>query len=171
MTPLTAARWASLSFTHLPELVQTHSHSVSDAIQPSYPLLSPSSPAFSLSQHQSFQMSQLFTSGGQSIGVSASESVSPVNIQGWFPLELTGFISLQSKELWRVFSNITVQKFQSFGTQVFFMAQLSHPYMTIGKTIALTIWAFTKLWVHNYTSILGILQLYSFFYVSKYLLY
>ena len=63
----------------------------------------------------SFQMSQLFTSGGQSIGASASASVLPVNIQDWFPLGLAGWISLQSKGLSRVFSNTTVQKHQFFG--------------------------------------------------------
>ena len=63
-----------------------------------------------------FQMSQLFTSGGQSIGVSAS--VLPTNIQEWFPLGLTGWISLQSKGLSRVFSNTTVQKHQFFGAQL-----------------------------------------------------
>ena len=66
----------------------------------------------------SFPMSQLFTSGGQSIGVSASESVLPMNIQGWFPLGLTGLISLQSKALWRLFSNTTVQMLQFFSTQL-----------------------------------------------------
>ena len=60
----------------------------------------------------SFQMSQFFTSGSQSIGVSASASVLSMNIQGWFPLELTGLISLQSKGLSRVFSNTTAQKHQ-----------------------------------------------------------
>ena len=65
----------------------------------------------------SFQMSQLFTSGGQSIGVSASTSVLPVNTQGWSPLGWTGWISLQSKGLSRVFSNTTVQKHQ-FGAQL-----------------------------------------------------
>ena len=64
----------------------------------------------------SFQMNQFFASHGQSIRVSASASVLPMNIQDWFPLELTGLISLQSKGLSRVFSNITVQKHQSFGT-------------------------------------------------------
>ena len=64
----------------------------------------------------SFQMSQFFTSRGQSIGVSASASVLPMNIQDWFPLELPGLIPLQSKGLWRVFSNTTVQKHQFFGT-------------------------------------------------------
>ena len=63
-------------------------------------------------------MSQLFSSGGQSIGGSALASVIPMNIQGWFPLGLTGWNSLQSKGLSRVFSNTTVQKLQFFGTQL-----------------------------------------------------
>ena len=63
-------------------------------------------------------MSQFFASGGQSIGVSASASVLPISIQDWFPLGLTGWISLQSKGLSRVFSNITVQKHQFFSTQL-----------------------------------------------------
>ena len=66
----------------------------------------------------SFQMSQLFTSGGPSIGVSASASVLPMNIQNWFPLGWTGWISLQSKGLSRVFSKTTVQKHQFFGPQL-----------------------------------------------------
>ena len=65
----------------------------------------------------SFPMSQFFTSGAQSIGVSASASVLPMNIQDWFPLGLTGLISLQSKGLSRVFSNNTVQKHQFFSIQ------------------------------------------------------
>ena len=65
----------------------------------------------------SFQMSQFFTSGGQSIGVSASAWVLPVNIQDWFPLRWTGWISLRSKGLSRVFSNVTVQKHQFLGAQ------------------------------------------------------
>ena len=66
----------------------------------------------------SFQMSQFFASGDQSIGVSASTSVLPINTQGWSPLGWTGWTSLQSKELSRVFSNTTVQKHQFFGTQL-----------------------------------------------------
>ena len=66
----------------------------------------------------SFQMSQLFASGGQSIGVSASASVLPMNIQDWFPLEWTVWISLQSKGLSRVFSNTTIQKHQFFSAQL-----------------------------------------------------
>ena len=85
----------------------------------------------------SFQMSQLFTSGGQSTGVSASASVLPMNTQDWFPLGWTGWISLQSKGLSRVFSNTTVQKASIFQHSAFFTVQLSHPYMTTGKTIDL----------------------------------
>ena len=66
----------------------------------------------------SFPMSQFFTSGGQSIGVSASTSVLPMNIQDWSPLGWTGWISLQSKGLSRLFSNTTVQKHQFFGAQL-----------------------------------------------------
>ena len=90
---------------------------------------------------ESFQMSYFFISGGQSIGVSASGSTLPMNIQDWSPLGWTGWISLLSKGLSRVFSNTTVQKHQFFGTQLS-SVQLSHPYMTTGKTIALTRWTF-----------------------------
>ena len=97
---------------HLPEFAQIHVHRVSDAIQPSHPLSSPSLPGFNLSQHQGlFPMSQFFASGGQSIGVSASASVLPINTQD-SPLGWTGWISLQSKGLSRVFFNTTVQKHQ-----------------------------------------------------------
>ena len=85
----------------------------------------------------SFPVSQFFPSGGQSIGVSASASVLPMNIQDYFPLGWTGWISLQSKGLSRVFSNTTVQKHQFLDT-AFFTIQLSQPYRTTGKTIALT---------------------------------
>ena len=104
------------------ELAQTHVHQVGDAIQPSHPLSSLSPPAFNLSQHQSLfhiKKSQFFTSGGQSTGVSASASLLLMNIQDWFPLGLTGLISLQSKGLSRVLSTATVQKHQFFGTQIF----------------------------------------------------
>ena len=104
----------------LPELAQTPVHWVGDAIQSSHPLLSPSPPSFNLSQQGgSFPVSQFFASGGQSIGVSASSSILPMNIQDWFPLEFTGLVSLQSKGLSRVFSNTTVQKHQFFGAQLF----------------------------------------------------
>ena len=104
----------------LPEFTQTHVNRTGDAIQPSHPLLSPSPPALNPSQYQGFQMSQLFASGGQSIGVSASASVFPMNIHDWLPLEWTGWISLHSKGLSRVFSNTTVQKHQFFSTHLSF---------------------------------------------------
>ena len=72
----------------------------------------------SFPESESFPMNQFFTSGGQNIGVSASASVLPMTIQDWFPLGWTGWISLQSKELSRVFSNTTVQKHQFFGAQI-----------------------------------------------------
>ena len=104
----------------LPEFTQIHVHWVGDAIQPSHPLSSPSPAVLqSFPASGSFQMSQFFTSGGQSIGVSASISVLPMDIQDWFPLGWTGWISLQSRGLSRVFSNTTIQKHQ------FFRAQLS----------------------------------------------
>ena len=71
----------------------------------------------SLPASESFPVSQFFTWGGQSIGVSASASVLPVNIQDWFPVVLMGLISLQCKQLSRVFSNTTVQKHRFFGIQ------------------------------------------------------
>ena len=84
-------------------------------------------------------MSHFFAIGGQSIGVSASASVLPMNTQDWSPLGWTGWISLQSKGLSRVFSNTTVsvQKYQFFSAQPSSQSN-SHPYMTTGKTIALT---------------------------------
>ena len=83
-------------------------------------------------------MSQFFTSGGPSIGASASASVLSMNIQDWFPLGQTGWISLLSKGLSRVFSNTTVQKHQFFSVQLSLWSN-SHSH---GKTIALTRWTF-----------------------------
>ena len=118
---------------YLLEFAQTYVHWVSDVIQPSHPLSSPSPPAFNLSQHQNlFQWVSSLPSGGQSIGATASASVPPMNIQDWFPLGLTGLISLPSKGLSRVFSNTTVQKHQLFSTQLSLMVQHSHP-NTTGK--------------------------------------
>ena len=103
----------------LPEFTQTHVHQVGDAIQPFHPLSSPSPPAQSLPASGSFPMSQLFACGGQSIGVSASASVLPMNTQDW-SLGWTGWISLQSQGLSRVFSNTTVQKLQFFRIRTYF---------------------------------------------------
>ena len=94
-------------------LAQTLAHWVSDAIQPFYPLSSPSPPAFNLSQRQG--LFQWVRSSHQV--AKALASLLPMNIQGWSPLGLTGLISLQSKGLSRVFSSTTVKKHQLFGTQ------------------------------------------------------
>ena len=112
---------------HLPEIAQVYVHCISNDIQPFHPL-PPSSSAFKLPQYQlenflalSFPISWLFTTDGQSIGASASASVPPMSIQGWFPLRLTGFISLLSKGLSRVFSSISIKKYQFFWCSAFFM--------------------------------------------------
>ena len=100
------------------EFTQTHVHWVSDAIQPSHPLSSPfSSCPQSIPASESFPMSQLFAWGDQSTGISASALFPPKKSQGWSPSEWTGWISLQSKGLSRVFSNTTVQKHQFCGAQ------------------------------------------------------
>ena len=116
-TPWIAARQASLSITNSRSLLKLTSI---ELVMPSNHLilycpllLLPSIfPSFGY-----FPVSQLFSSGGQSIGVSASASVLPKNIQNWFPLGLTGWNSLQSKGLSRVFSNTTVKKHQFFSAQ------------------------------------------------------
>ena len=141
-TPWITVAQASLSIINSWSLVKLMSIESSDAIQPSHLLSSPSPPTpQSLPASGSFPVSQLFAWGVQSIGVSASTSVLPMNTQDWSPLRWTGWISLQSKGLSRVFSNTTVQKHQFFGSP-FFTVQLSHPYMTTAKTIALTRWSF-----------------------------
>ena len=118
VTPWNAAHQVSLSIANSQNLFKPMSI---ESVMPSNhlilccPLLLPSS-IFPASG--SFKMSQFFTSGGQSIGVSASASVLPMNNQDWFPLGWTDLISLQSKGLSRVFSNTTVQKHQFFGAQL-----------------------------------------------------
>ena len=110
------ARQAFLSITNswsLPKIVSIESVMPSNHLilcRPSCPQSFPAS--------ESFQMSQLFASGGQGIGVSASTSVLPMNTQDWSPLGWTGWISLQSKGLSRVFSNTTLQKHQFFSAQL-----------------------------------------------------
>ena len=111
------------------ELAQSYVHHVGDAIQPSHTLSPPLPLPFqSFLASGSYPMSQFFTSGGQSIGVLVSASVLPVNFQDWFPLGWTGWISLQSKGLSRVFSNTTVQKHQFFSVQLSFQSN-SHIHM------------------------------------------
>ena len=117
VTPWTVALQASLSITNSWSLLKLMSI---ESVMPSshlilgrplllLPLIFPAS--------GSFQMSQFFKSGGQSIGASVSASILPMNTQDWSPLEWTGWTSLQSKELSRVFSNTTLQKHQFFGAQ------------------------------------------------------
>ena len=120
-------------------LAQTQVHRVSDAIQPPHPLSSPSAPTFNLSQHQG-----LFQWVGSSHQVTkALELQLPVNVQGWFPLGLTGLISLQSKGLSQESS--PTPQFKSINSSV--LRLLYGPtltsIMTPGKTIALTIWTFS----------------------------
>ena len=118
VTPWTAARQASLSITNSRNLLKLKSI---ELVMPSKHLFSVipfSSCLQSFPASGSFPRSQFFPSSGQSIGVSASTSVLPVNIQDWFPLGWTVWISLQSKGLSRVFSNTTVQKHQFFSTQL-----------------------------------------------------
>ena len=130
----TAARQVSLSITN------SHNPNPCPSSRWYHPAISSSVIPFSSCPQSflasgSFQKSQLFTSDGQSIRVSASISVLPMKTKDWSPLGWTGRISLQSKGLSRVFSNTTVQKHQVFGADsAFFIAQLSHPYMTTGQT-------------------------------------
>ena len=150
--PMDCSTAGLLVHYQLPERTQTHLHWVDDAIQLSHPLSFPS-PALSLSQYQGlFQW--VLRSGSQSIGVSASSfslhSVLPMNIRDWFPWGWTGWISLQSKGLSRVFSNITFQKHQLFDTQLSLHSNSHTHTWILEKTIALTRWIF----VGNVTSLL-----------------
>ena len=111
-----------------------------------HPTISSSVIPFSTRVHSfpgsgSFQMNQFFASGGQSFGVSVSTSVLPMNIQDWFPLGWTGYISLQSKGLSSLLQHHS-SKASILWCSAFFIVQLSHPYTTTGKTIALTRWTF-----------------------------
>ena len=92
----------------------------------------------------SFQMSQFFASGGQSIGASASASVLQMNIQDWFPLGLTGLISLQSKGLSRVFSSTTIQKHQLFSAQPSLWSNLT-PVHVYWKNHSFSFWLYESL--------------------------
>ena len=103
--PMDCSMPGFLVLHYLPEFAQTHVHFILCCPQ-SFPVSG------------SFSMSWLFTSGGQSIGASASALVLPMNIQDWFPLGWTGLISLQSTGLWRVFSSTTVQKHPFFDTKL-----------------------------------------------------
>ena len=117
-TPWTAARQASLSINNSLSLLKLMPV---ESVMPSNHLILCCSLLLLLSIFPSIRVfsNESVASGGQSIGVSASASVLPMNIQDLFPLELTGWISLQSKGLSRVFSSATVQKHQFFSTQLF----------------------------------------------------
>ena len=144
MTPWTAACQASLSVTisqSFLKLMSTESVIPSNHSSSIVPF---SSCLQSFPASGSFLMSQLFASGGQSIGVSASASFLPMNIQDLFPLGLTVLISLQPKSLSRVFSNITVQKHQFFSIQPSLWANSHIHTRLLKKTIALTIWTFVS---------------------------
>ena len=141
-TPWTTARQASLSIINSQSLLKLMSIELD--IQPSsHPTISSSVIPFSsllqsFPASGSFPVRQFFASGGQSIDISASASVLPMNIQDWFPLGWTGWISLQSKGFSRVFSNTWCSRASILWHSAFFIVKLSHPYMTTGKTIALT---------------------------------
>ena len=138
-TPWIAARQASFSITSSRSSLKLTSI---ESVMPSSHLilcrpllLLPST----LPASESFPMRQLFAWGGQCTGVSALASFLPKNTQDWSPLEWTGWISLQSKGLSRVFSNTTVQKHQFFGAQLSSQSNSHiHTRLTTGKTIALT---------------------------------
>ena len=125
---------------YFPEFAQTHVHWVSDAIQPSHPL----SPLLHLPSIfpsiRAFPNESALRMREQSIGASAS--VLPTNIRDWFPLGWTGWISLQSKGLSRVFSNTIVQKHQFFGTQPSLQSNSHIHTWLLEKPIALTRWTF-----------------------------
>ena len=154
-TPWTAARQAPLSFTVSGSLPRFMSVELVDINLICLTISSSDAPfSFYLQSFPapgSFPMSWFFESGGQSIGASTSTSVLPMNIQGWFPLGLTGLIFWMSKGLSRVFfmgsqrvgHDLTTKQFRSISSSALsFMVQHSHLYMTTGKTIALTIWTF-----------------------------
>ena len=128
---------------YLPEFAQTHIHWVNNAIQPSHPLLPlllllsifPSIRVFSNESALHIRWPKYWAS--------ASASVLPGNILGWFPLGLSGLIFLMSKRLSRVLQHYS-SKASVLQCSAFFMVQLAHPYTIAGKTRALTIWAFCQ---------------------------
>ena len=131
---------------HLPEFVQTHVRWVSDAIQPSHPLLPPSPFALYLSQHQGFSNELALHIRWPKYWSFSLASVLPMNTQGWLPLGLTGLISLLSKNSQKSLLQHHRLKASNLWQSAFFMAQLSYPYMTTEKTLALTIWTLLAKW-------------------------
>ena len=124
---------------HFLKFAQVHMHYIGDC----YPAISFADTLFSFCLQGTFPVSQLFASDDQTTGVSASASVLPRSVQGWFPSRLTGLISLLSKGLSGVFSSTTVWRHQFFSVlPSLFMVQISQPWVPTGKTIALTVWTF-----------------------------
>ena len=122
---------------YLPEFAETTVQWVDDAIQPSHPLSLLFSSCPQYFPIRVFSSELLLASGCQSIGASGSASVHPMDIQGRFPLGLTGLISLQHNALAIVFAKTTVQKATVLWCSTFFMVHLSHPDRSTGETIAL----------------------------------
>ena len=148
-TPWSAARQASLSITNSQSLLKLMSI---DSVMPSnhlilccplllLPSIFPSIRVFSSASVLCIRWPKYWSF---SFNISPWIQSSDQNIQVWFPLGCTSWISVQSKGLSRVFSSTTVQKHQFFSTQLFFIIQLSHPYMTTEKIIALTSWTFVS---------------------------
>ena len=144
-TPWTAAHQVSLSITSSQSLLKLMS--IESVMPSNHPIFCHpfSSCLQPFPASGSFQMSQFLASGGQSIEVSASASVLPMNIQDWSPLGWTGWISLQPKGLFKSLLQHHSSKASTLQCSAFFIVQLSHPYMTTGKTIALTRWNFNFL--------------------------
>ena len=145
----------------LPELAQNHVHWVSDAIQPSHLLSFPfSSRLQSFPASGTFQMSQFLASDGQSIGVSALASLLPMNSQDWFPLGWTGWISLQSKGLSRLFSNTTVQKHQ-FLELSFLYGPTIHAYRALKEGDFQLSWSWESwVWAQDRIGLLVLLEIF-----------
>ena len=142
VTPWTAARQASLSITNFwspPKLMSIESVMPSNHLILCCPLLLLPQ---SFSASGSFPMSQFFASGDKSIGTSASASVLPMNIQDWFPLGWTGWITLLSKG--QTLKSLLQHRSSKASILHRFMVQLSHPYISTGKIIALTRWTFVS---------------------------
>ena len=142
--PWTTAGQASLSITNSQSLLKLMSI---ESVMPSNHLILCCPFSSRLQSFQAsgcFQMSQFFTSGGQDIGVSHSSPILPMNIQDWFPLGWTGWISLKSKGLSSLLQHHS-SKASILQCSAFFIVQLSHPYMTTGETTALTRWTFAGL--------------------------
>ena len=143
--PIDCSTPGSSVLHYLLEFAQIHVHWVGDTVQPSHPLLPLLLLPSVFPSIIAFQMSQLFAAGGESIGVSASTSVLPINTQGWFTLGLITFrtdwfdILAVQGTLKSLLQHHTL-KASILRHSAFFMVQLSHSYMTTGKTIALTVW-------------------------------